>query len=75
MLIAGSLVCPFCGEEFGNESYIATIRNEQAEISFSAGMQEVVDWLAKYQTVSDPTDSYFRIPNKDIDVLLSEVKK
>ena len=32
-------------------------------------------WLAKYQTVCDPIDSYFRIPNLDIEVLIKEVKK
>jgi len=31
-------------------------------------------WLAKYQTTCDPTDSYFRIPNKDIEDMLKEVK-
>ena len=34
-----SVYCPHCGEEFGQESYIATIRELQAEISFKAGKE------------------------------------
>jgi len=32
-----TVVCPHCGEEFGQEGLVETIREEQAEISFKAG--------------------------------------
>lgn len=35
-----SVYCPHCGEEFGQESYIAIIREFQAEVSFKAGLEE-----------------------------------
>ena len=40
-----SVWCPHCGEEFGQESYVETIRGLQAEISFKAGIREVVNYL------------------------------
>jgi len=44
-----SVVCPHCGEEFGQEGYIQTIRNLQAEatwpIAEKAGRKEAVEWL------------------------------
>mgnify|MGYP001566530139 CR=1 FL=1 len=38
-----TVVCPHCGEEFGQESLVEAIREEQAEISFKAGIKEVME--------------------------------
>jgi hypothetical protein len=40
-----SIWCPHCGEEFGIESTIEMTKELQAEISFKAGIKEVVDWI------------------------------
>ena len=59
-----SIWCPHCSGEFGIETYIETTREEQAEISFKAGVKEVVDWIEKnseeYQD-SDPGCHYYVI--------------
>lgn len=35
-----SIWCPHCGEEFGVESIVKYAREEQAEVSFAAGLFE-----------------------------------
>lgn len=48
--------CPHCGEEFGVETLTECLREEQAEISFRAGVKEVVGWI---EGSNDIDASYF----------------
>lgn len=45
-----SITCEYCGEEFGIEDIIENDRELQAEISYKAGIREVVEWLRKHMT-------------------------
>lgn len=45
-----SIYCPHCGEEFGIEDKVLYERETQAEISFKAGIETVVDWLREHMT-------------------------
>lgn len=55
-----SIWCPHCGEEFGIEREISTAREEQAEVSFKAGLAEVTGWLRDHQR-QDLAKGYYRI--------------
>ena len=49
-----SVSCPRCGEEFGIESKVEYEREFQAEISFKAGVTEVVKFCKENQLPDDP---------------------
>ena len=52
-----SIWCPHCGEEFGIESQIETERETQADISFKAGIEEVVDWIKEMANIENFKDA------------------
>lgn len=67
-----SICCPHCGEEFGIESEISYARETQSEISFKAGMKEVVDWIELHSLLEFPSDSEIRLMSTVGVVLMSK---
>lgn len=50
-----SIWCPHCGEEFGIEGKVECERETQAEISFKAGIREVVEWIERISKAGQPS--------------------